>query len=156
MSWWERRYYAVVNAVMRVLLRSPLHGVRSAHIILLEFTGRRSGRRYVMPVSYWQRGPTEVICLSSAAWSRWWVNLADAQVGLVLRGVAHTGRSELVADPALRRVLVVGFLGHNAQDARHYGVATDPGGQPAPDGLTALADSPLTKVIRIMLDSQAP
>lgn len=102
MTWWERRYYAVLNALMRVLLRSPLHGLRSAHIILLQFTGRRSGRGYRMPVSYWQRAEDEVICLTSTAWSRWWVNLDGASVGLVLRGVTRHGRSELVADPALR------------------------------------------------------
>jgi hypothetical protein len=152
MTWWERRYYAVLNAVMRVLLRSPLHGLRSAHIILLEFTGRRSGRRYRMPVSYWERRDAEVVCLTSTAWSRWWVNLDGACVAVVLRGVTRAGRSELVSDAALRRELVSGFLHHNAQDARHYGVDTDPQGQPTSDGLVALADSPMTRVIRIGLD----
>jgi hypothetical protein len=153
MSWWERRYYAVLNAVMRVLLRSPLHRLRSAHIILLEFTGRRSGRRYRMPVSYWQRSDAEVICLTSTAWSRWWVNLDAAPVALVLRGLTRSGRCELVTDPALRRELVSGFLRHNLQDAHHYGVDTDPDGQPTPVGLDALADSPLTKVMRISVDA---
>jgi F420H(2)-dependent quinone reductase len=152
MTWWERRYYAVVNAVMRLLLRSPLHSLRSAHIILLEFTGRRSGRRYRMPVSYWQRGDAEVICLTSTAWSRWWVNLDDAPVAVVLRGATRAGRCELVAETGRRRELVSGFLRHNAQDAHHYGVDTDPQGQPTSGGLTALADSPVTKVMRIGLD----
>ncbi len=151
MTWWERRYYTVLNAVMRVLLRSPLHSLRSAHIILLEFTGRRSARRYRMPVSYWQRGEAEVICLTSTAWSRWWVNLDGAPVSVVLRGTTYGGRSELVAEPTLRVELVSGFLRHNAQDCRHYGVDTDAQGRPTAAGLTVLADAPETKVIRIML-----
>jgi hypothetical protein len=154
MSWWERRYYSGLNAVMRVLLRSRLHSLRSARIILLEFTGRRSGRRYRMPVSYWQPGAGEVICLTSSAWSRWWVNLDGAQVGVMLRGAARAGRCALVADPALRRELVSGFLRHNAHDAHHYGVDTDPQGRPAAEGLTSLADSAMTKVMRITLDPQ--
>jgi hypothetical protein len=64
---------------MRTLLRSPLHGLRSERVLLPEFDGRRSGRRHRMPVSYWERTPTEIVCLTSAAWSRWWRNLDEAQ-----------------------------------------------------------------------------
>jgi hypothetical protein len=78
-----------------------------------------------MPVSYWQRGDGEVICLTSTAWSRWWVNLDGADSG---------------------------FLRHNAQDSHDYGADTDPQGQPTVDGLTVLADSAMTKVVRITVD----
>ena len=61
MGVWERRWYRVLNAVMRLLLRSPLHRLRSRRVLLLEFRGRRSGKRYLMPVSYWERSPDEVV-----------------------------------------------------------------------------------------------
>jgi hypothetical protein len=148
---WERRYYRVLNAVMRVVLRSPLHRLQSRHVLLLEFRGRRSGRRYRMPVSYWERGPADVVCLTSATWSRWWRNLDGAAVVLWVRGQRRDGRAELVTEPALRRELVSGFLAHNRQDARHYGVEVDGNGRPVAAGLTALADSPDTKVVGVRL-----
>jgi hypothetical protein len=108
-----------------------------------------------MPVSYWQRGETEVVCVTSTEWSRWWVNLDGAPVTVALRGAMRRGRSELIADPGLRRELVSGFLRHNTQDAHHYGVDTDPGGQPAAAGLTSLADSRTIKVISITLAARS-
>jgi hypothetical protein len=149
MGVWERRYYRVLNAVTRVLLRSPLHGLRSGRVVLIEYRGRRSGKRYRLPVSYWERVPAEVVCLTSTTWSRWWRNLDGAAVALWVRGQRKSGRAELVDAPELRRELVAGFLRHNPHDAHHYGVETDAGGQPRSDGLDALAESRDTKVIAI-------
>ena len=43
-----------VNAGMRFILRSPLHGMVSKTITLISFTGRKSGKAYSTPVSYSQ------------------------------------------------------------------------------------------------------
>ena len=142
MGRWERRYYRVLNAVMRILLRSPLHRLRSHRVLLLEFHGRRTGRRYRMPVSFWEREPGQVICLSSATWSRWWKNLDGAELVIWLSGRERAAHAELVSDGAPRRELVSGFLRHNPHDAHHYGVETD-------GDIVALADSGDTKVISI-------
>jgi hypothetical protein len=150
----QRLYYRVLNAVMRVLLRSPLHGLRSGRVLLLEFRGRKSGRRYRMPVSYWERAPSQVVCLTSTKWSRWWLNLQGAEVVLWLRGRARAGRAELVADPGSRRELVSGFLRHNAHDAPVYGVGTDAGGRPLEADLEALAGSAATKVLSIAMSDR--
>ncbi|MEP6463283.1 MAG: hypothetical protein ABJC62_07695 [Frankiaceae bacterium] len=40
----------MINPVMRRVLSSPLHGLVSRHVLLLELTGRRTGRRYAIPV----------------------------------------------------------------------------------------------------------
>ena len=151
MGVWERRWFMVLNAWMRVLLRSPFHRLRSSRVVLLEFRGRRSGREYRMPVSYWQPSPDVVVCLTSATWSRWWLNLDGSEVGVWLRGRHRSGRSELITEEETRHSLVSGFLKHNAHDAPHYDVETDEQGQPLPAGLDALADSPDTKVIQIAL-----
>jgi hypothetical protein len=42
----------VINPLVRVLLRSPAHRVMSRGVLLLTYTGRRSGRRYTLPVQY--------------------------------------------------------------------------------------------------------
>ena len=156
MGVWERRYYRVLNAVMRVLLRSPLHRLRSRRVLLLEFTGRRSGRRYRMPVSYWEREPGRIVCLTSATWSQWWINLDEADVVLALRGGTRAGRAALVRDPRLRQTLVAGFLRHNAHDAKHYGVERDGAGRPLDHAVRALAEAPETKVVDIRLTRWRP
>ena len=149
MGVWERRYFRVLNAVMRILLRSPLHRLRSGRVVLLGFRGRRSGRRYLMPVSYWEPRPSQVVCLTSATWSRWWQNLDGAEVVVWLRGHERSGHAELIGDPGSRRQLVSGFLRHNAHDAHHYGVDTDQRDRPLQASLDALADTPDTKVLSI-------
>ena len=40
----------VLNPLMKALLRSPLHGAASKHMMLLTLTGRKSGRTYTLPV----------------------------------------------------------------------------------------------------------
>jgi hypothetical protein len=149
---WERRYYRVLNAFMRVLLRSPAHGLRSQHVVLLQFRGRRSGRRYRMPVSYWERDQTNVICLTSATWSRWWINVDGVPVVLWLRGTRRHGHARLVTDAPLRAELVSGFLRHNVQDAHHYDVELDDRGRPEDAALATLAASSATKVINVRIE----
>jgi hypothetical protein len=49
---WLSPVMRVLNVVPRLVLRSPLHGLMSDDLMLLGFTGRTSGRTYVIPVSY--------------------------------------------------------------------------------------------------------
>ena len=42
----------ISNPVVRLLLRSPLHGPLDSTVLLLHVTGRKSGRRYDIPVNY--------------------------------------------------------------------------------------------------------
>ena len=45
-----------VNRVTRPMLRSPAHGVLSDKLLLLTVTGRRSGRRFSIPMNYLEQG----------------------------------------------------------------------------------------------------
>ena len=83
------------NPLMRWLLRSPFHGLISGSILLISYTGRRSGRRYATPANYSLRGQTITI-LSSRAHS-WWRNFAGgAGVVVRVRGRDHAGTAEIV------------------------------------------------------------
>jgi hypothetical protein len=81
----RRRFYRALNVVMRVLLRSRLHQLRSDRVLLLEF-GRRSGKQYSLPVSFWQPDENQLVCLTSTGWSAWSANLDNATVHVWLRG----------------------------------------------------------------------
>lgn len=82
----------VMNAIMKTLLRSPLHGAVSEMIMILTFTGRKSGKTYHIPVSYLREG-NEAYCFTRAAWARNLAGGAPVQAriqGTVYRGTAHT------------------------------------------------------------------
>ena len=41
----------IVNRAMKFMLRSPLHSIVDKKILLVTFTGRKSGKTYTTPVS---------------------------------------------------------------------------------------------------------
>jgi len=42
----------IMNPLMKALLYSPLHGEVSKSLMLLSFTGRKSGMKFTPPVGY--------------------------------------------------------------------------------------------------------
>jgi F420H(2)-dependent quinone reductase len=64
----------VLNPVLRVLLRSPAHRLLSGSVLLLEYSGRRSGRRYGLPVMYAAAGDGFVVMAGQPAGKTWWRN----------------------------------------------------------------------------------
>ena len=87
-----------LNPLIAGLLRSPLHPLLSPGLLLLTVTGRRSGRRYSIPVGYQRDGDDVVVLVSEARRKQWWRNYYEpAAVSVRLRGRERTGRAELVA-----------------------------------------------------------
>jgi deazaflavin-dependent oxidoreductase (nitroreductase family) len=64
----------VVNPVLSVLLRSPAHRLLSGSVLLLEYSGRRTGRRYGLPVMYASSGDGFVVMAGQPADKTWWRN----------------------------------------------------------------------------------
>jgi hypothetical protein len=97
-----------INPLMRRVLSSRL-GTR-VPLGLLRITGRRTGRRYEIPVGVWPMDEGLVI-FSDAPWLQ---NLrGGASAELVLRGRTRTVHGELIEDPSrvgarMRRVLDAG------------------------------------------------
>jgi hypothetical protein len=75
--------HVLLNHVITMILRSPLHGLLSQNLMLISLTGRRTGRRYTFPVTYLTRD-NGIIVFSN---QRWWKNLrGGAAVTLRLQG----------------------------------------------------------------------
>jgi deazaflavin-dependent oxidoreductase (nitroreductase family) len=73
------------NPLMKLLLRSPWHGVASNEVMLVTVTGRKTGKRYTTPVNYVRDG--DVLSVLTHAHRTWWRNLrGGAPVTIVLRG----------------------------------------------------------------------
>jgi deazaflavin-dependent oxidoreductase (nitroreductase family) len=88
-----------LNPLFSWVLRSPvLHWIFSPGVLLLTVTGRRSGRRYTIPVGYQRDGDLIVILVSEAPAKQWWRNFREpAPVEMLLRGRTVHGSAVLVA-----------------------------------------------------------
>lgn len=141
----------VMNAVPNLLLRSPLHGLMSGKVLLLDFTGRKSGRRYTTPMSY-VRVEDEIFMSTEAPW---WKNLTGGvPVEMRLRGEDRSGVAEAVADEKEAAGVLKTILHHYPEYRRFVGVTMNENGRP--DEETLLAATRRGRVgIRVRLDGAA-
>ena len=51
----------LINSLVTAILRSPWHGMRSNRLLLLTFTGRKSGKEFTTPIRYEQDGETLLV-----------------------------------------------------------------------------------------------
>lgn len=121
--------FRVVNPVMAAILRSPLHWLVSDSLVLLTFTGRRSGREYTTPVGY-RRLDDQLVVF---AHSDWWRNLrGGASVTLRLRGEVREARAVPVTDPeTVARYLSRLIDKHGVEAATRIGLSIEGDGVPA-------------------------
>jgi deazaflavin-dependent oxidoreductase (nitroreductase family) len=90
---WQRLY----NPIVIWLLHSPLHNLMDKSTVLITFTGRKSGKRYTIPVSYLRDGDT--LMMISQRDHSWWKNLrGGAQVTLFMQGHTLKARGEVFTD----------------------------------------------------------
>lgn len=101
----------VVNPALGFLLRTRLAGAAREQMMVVNITGRKTGRRYSIPLSAHRINGT-MYALTSAPWKN---NFRDGAIADVLhRGTTAPMRGELLTDPA-----VVGDLSHRC--AESYG-----------------------------------
>jgi F420H(2)-dependent quinone reductase len=90
-----RGWFKIGNTFMRALLRSRL-GERMQGLSILTFTGRKTGKRYSIPVSVIDLDGSPIVLTAS----RWRVNLrAGADVEIRAGGTTRRMRATLVEDP---------------------------------------------------------
>ncbi len=127
----EVRIPPFVNQTMKLVLRSPLHGMVSKSILLITFTGRKSGHTYTTPTCY-SRDGNEVHIFTHAAW---WKNLrCGAPVILRLQGREVRGLAEPVVED--KQAVAAGLMAHLRKvpsDAQYYGVTFDDDQNPRAD-----------------------
>jgi hypothetical protein len=87
--------FRIGNAILRPILRSRL-GARMPALALLSFTGRKSGKRYSVPVGFHELDERAAILTASA----WKANFrGGADVEIVTAGVREPMRALLVDEP---------------------------------------------------------
>jgi hypothetical protein len=86
-----------INPIMRALLRTPVMGSMRKQMMVVSFSGRKSGRRYSIPLSA-HRIDNDIYAITSATWKHNFRDGADAEV--LLDGKTTAMRGELIDDPA--------------------------------------------------------
>ena len=130
----QARIMKAVNVPMRAVLRLPFATPLSANLMLVSYTGVKSGKAYLQPVSYARDGET----LLTPGGGRWTLNLKGGRlVTLRLRGRAVPARADLVSDPAeVERLLGVIAAG-NPRAMRFIPLPRRADGRLDPDALAA-------------------
>jgi hypothetical protein len=130
----QARIMRTVNVPMRAVLRLPFRTPLSANLMLVSYTGVKSGKAYLQPVSYARDGET----LLTPGGGRWTLNLKGGrEVTLRLRGRAVPAHADLVSDPAeVERLLGVIAAG-NPRATRFIPLPRLADGRLEPDALAA-------------------
>lgn len=118
-------FYKILNPAIAGLLRSPLHGIASGNLMLVTFTGRKSGKTYTTPVRYVRKGE-DILCFT-APYIPWWRNLTGgAEVALLIDGKSDRYRATALIDETDRiRENLNHYFSVFPGDAMFYGLKLD-------------------------------
>ena len=100
------------NPLVCAVLRSPLHWLLSLGLMLITVTGRRSGRRYTIPVGYHQLDDCIVVLVAEARSKQWWRNYRiPGGVELHVRGTTRRGTAHALParSPEFKRCAEASF-----------------------------------------------
>jgi deazaflavin-dependent oxidoreductase (nitroreductase family) len=140
-------YRWLLNPMMKAILKSPLHRLVSGTMMLITFTGRKSGRQYTTPVGYVRNGDA-VICLTHA---NWWKNLrGGAKVSLRIQGHDYDGVAEPVSEETTRIANGIRQFLHQVPSwGRFYDVSIDEDGTPNSKDVARAAESAILIEIQL-------
>ena len=69
--------WRIVNPLVVLIARSPIHLLVSTQILVTQFNGRKSGKQYRVPVSFYKNENTYT-CVTLRS-NLWWKNLIDLE-----------------------------------------------------------------------------
>lgn len=144
--------YHIINPVLRAILRSPLHRLISDHLMILHVTGRRTGRRYDIPVGH-HTVDGQCTAVTSAGWRR---NLrGGADVEVTVRGQRRQARADLVEEPdevAKGYGSLLDEMGH--RNARRLGLAITVDRRPTHEELARAAERDGLSLVRLDVEDR--
>ena len=88
---------SIGNRLTMAVLRSPLHRIMSHSLLVLSYEGRRSGRRYDLPLQYLEVDDALIVLAGNATEKTWWRNFdTPATVTVRIRGRAFEAKAHVV------------------------------------------------------------
>jgi hypothetical protein len=140
----------VLNGMTRAVLATPLlHRVVSNRILVIDVVGRRTGRRYRIPVGY--VATADGLLIGTAG--RWRRNLRPGDRVRVMRArTAYEMVADVVTDEDRCVPLYRQILAHNPVHGRYAGIRRDPDGEPNRTDLRAALTRGIA-VVRLLPDA---
>lgn len=141
------------NPLIKLLLRSPLHGIASSSLLALTYTGHKSGKRYSVPLSYVKDGDDLLIITFKRR--TWWRSLrGGAEVNVRVEGRDRRGVAYTIEEPEAVRGDLAIYLRKLPYLARHLEVEFDEDDNPDPEALARAAEKRV--MVRIRFEEQSP
>ncbi len=100
----------LINPLVRLILCSPLHGLFSGSIVLLTYRGRKSGKRYTLPVQYARWGDTWIVVPGAAENKTWWRNLRGGALICLRVGSRHLEADAEILSGSAGRAAIISAL----------------------------------------------
>ena len=92
------RFFTRLNGPIAWVLRSPFHALLDGELMLVTVTGKKTGKRYTIPVGYQRDGDRILVLVSRAATKIWWRNYRQkGPIEVHTRGVTQAATAEVVA-----------------------------------------------------------
>ena len=121
------------NPIIKWLFSTPLHFFVSKNMMLITYTGRKSGLQYTTPVNYFpaQDEQGEYLATTSMAERIWWRNLRGGAPGPVrVKGRDLQASAQVIEDAQGVAQGMYQFLSHSPGVARYFKVELDENGGP--------------------------
>ena len=129
----------LINPVVAFLARSPLHFLISHQVLVIQFKGRKSGKQYLVPVSYHEH-ESSYTCVTLRS-NIWWRNLKEvSHTQIWLKGSLNDVQIDLefnndrVVESTLRDLVT-----NNKVDAYFANIKLHKDGTPHSDDLSQAA-----------------
>lgn len=124
-----RAVMGAANPAIKGLLGSRFAGPMAKALMLLRFTGRKSGKVYTTPVGYVREGDSVVVVTSPTY--QWWKNVRDgAEVEVRLDGSWRKAHARVLQadDSAFDRAVAIQVTGRGPRMLQGFGVDVDASG----------------------------
>ena len=123
--------FVIVNPLIGLVLRSPLHLLLSKNVLLVTFKGRKTGRMFTTPLRYIRDGNT-VRCFSSEN-TKWWRNMrGGVPVTLRLAGKNTLCQARVLEVSVEEKAYLLStYLSQFPQDASYHEVSLDSNRKPS-------------------------
>ena len=137
---------SITDPIVKLLLRSPLYKLADKNIVLIIYTGRKTGATHSEAVNYVKEGKTlHIICERNRTW---WCNLrGGAAVKIILESKQYSGWADLKEDQDSVLVELRKIFSANPQNFHLANVRMDQNGKPDESDLSAVAKNRVAIVI---------
>ena len=117
------------NAIVKIVLSSPLHRMLSGSTDVIRYTGRRTGRVITTPTQYANSGDDIVIMVGQPASKQWWRNFAEErELDVLVRRTWRAMRARAIVgadEPETVRPLLATYLARFPRVAKSLGGETE-------------------------------